>query len=313
MSNHAKNLPETSTLPPDSSATTRAPALDQAHENRPKPALSRAVALPFAFGGLVAGLFGAALVLRHFVSPLPLGVVLGAIGLGVVWWPVKELPLRRALWFWLDAAIEEWKPRAFRAVAPAAVAAALSSRTAPLIVDCRAPVDYRQAHIAEAVNVPFFEFSAHAHALAALRRPIVVYCYLGFFQVVAAQKLIAAGATDVAELAGGLEGWLHAGEPTTSATRAAVLLPAASAETVRGTDVIYMDCHATTPVDPRVFESMRPFLTDRFGNAASGAHRFGADARAAVEDSRALLSKVLGARAPQSFSHRARRRATIWR
>jgi cysteine desulfurase len=59
--------------------------------------------------------------------------------------------------------------------------------------------------------------------------------------------------------------------------------------------MIYLDHHATTPVDPRVLETMLPFFTERFGNAASKQHRFGWDASDAVERARKQVAALIGA------------------
>jgi len=57
---------------------------------------------------------------------------------------------------------------------------------------------------------------------------------------------------------------------------------------------IYMDHAATTPVDLRVAAAMKPFLSGRFGNASS-LHSFGQDAKEALEESRTLIAKAIGA------------------
>jgi len=58
---------------------------------------------------------------------------------------------------------------------------------------------------------------------------------------------------------------------------------------------IYLDHHATTPVDPRVFKAMTPYFTENFGNASSLDHPYGYDASIAVQKARETIANAIGA------------------
>ena len=55
--------------------------------------------------------------------------------------------------------------------------------------------------------------------------------------------------------------------------------------------MIYMDHNATTPLDPEVFEAMKPYFMENFGNASSSTHIFGKIARDAVEEARSKVAE----------------------
>lgn len=59
---------------------------------------------------------------------------------------------------------------------------------------------------------------------------------------------------------------------------------------------IYLDHHATTPVDPRVLKEMLPYFTEKFGNASSLDHTYGYEASLAVEDAREIIAQGINAR-----------------
>ncbi|WP_442481604.1 cysteine desulfurase family protein [Aeoliella sp. SH292] len=61
---------------------------------------------------------------------------------------------------------------------------------------------------------------------------------------------------------------------------------------------IYLDHHATTPLDPRVLEAMLPYFTTKFGNPGS-VHSFGEEAREAVDASRQTIASLIGAEASE--------------
>ena len=63
--------------------------------------------------------------------------------------------------------------------------------------------------------------------------------------------------------------------------------------------IIYLDHHATTPVDSRVLEHMLPYFTEVYGNASSTDHTYGLDAKRAVDEARQQVAKAINADASE--------------
>ena len=59
--------------------------------------------------------------------------------------------------------------------------------------------------------------------------------------------------------------------------------------------MIYLDYHATTPVDPRVLDAMLPYFCEEFGNPASRQHRWGWRAQDAIDRARGQVAALVGA------------------
>ena len=72
--------------------------------------------------------------------------------------------------------------------------------------------------------------------------------------------------------------------------------PSSALPTLRA---VYLDFQATTPLDPRVLDSMLPYLTALYGNAHSRTHHYGWESEAAVERARAQVAALIGADAKE--------------
>jgi rhodanese-related sulfurtransferase len=87
----------------------------------------------------------------------------------------------------------------------------------PLVIDVRAPADYKKGHLLNAVNLPLAKLEERAGDLAKERqRPVLVYCALGGTALEAAHKLRKLGFAEVYALRGGLNGWLNSSLPVTA-------------------------------------------------------------------------------------------------
>jgi rhodanese-related sulfurtransferase len=86
-----------------------------------------------------------------------------------------------------------------------------------LVVDVRAPADFKKGHILNAINVPQARLAERLGEIGKdTARPIVVYCALGGVAAQASHQLKKAGYAEVYPIRGGLNGWLSASLPVTT-------------------------------------------------------------------------------------------------
>lgn len=67
-----------------------------------------------------------------------------------------------------------------------------------------------------------------------------------------------------------------------------------SNQSITSNEIIYLDNNATTPIDPRVFDAMKPFLTREFGNPSAKGYRHGWDAQRVVDAARRQVASLIG-------------------
>ena len=100
------------------------------------------------------------------------------------------------------------------------------TKAGQVLVDVREPAEYASGHLPGAINLPrgVLEFQIHAHpamgcttsdALAAVDRPLVLYCLSGGRAALAVDSLQQLGFSQVSSLAGGITAWREAGLPVT--------------------------------------------------------------------------------------------------
>ncbi|HUS25571.1 MAG TPA: rhodanese-like domain-containing protein [Candidatus Binatia bacterium] len=103
-----------------------------------------------------------------------------------------------------------------RRVTPLEAVRLINDRNA-VVLDLRAPAEYKRGHILHAVNLPHGKLDERlAEVTKEKERPVVLVCALGGVAPQAAHRLKRAGLAEVYSLKGGLNGWLGASLPVTS-------------------------------------------------------------------------------------------------